>query len=101
VIVLHLNLRLLLATEGGRRSPISKGYRASWDNGDRLDDGAVHLHDALIQRLRDDPLEPGGETVAEITPLLEEFWTHVQPGDELKMFEGPHLVGQALVIEPN
>jgi hypothetical protein len=95
---LLVQLRLMRTDEGGRKFPISTGYRATWDNGDRLADGATHFHDAPIVALSVNPLPLGGEAEAEIQPLAPDLWPDLAPGAELHAYEGPRRVATAVFV---
>jgi hypothetical protein len=94
---LVVDLALHATAAGGRRNGIEAGYRPNWDNGDRLEDGRVHFHDASIVALETPRLEPGARTTAELIPHFSEFWDHVLVGTGLRMCEGPREVGSAIV----
>ena len=97
-MIFTVDLELVATRDGGRQGKINVGYRSSWDTGDRLDDGAVHVHDAPIIGLQDDPLSPGARTIAQIRPVSPEYWRDVGVGDQLRMLEGRTLVGNARVL---
>jgi hypothetical protein len=90
----HTNRRIdvvitLLPTDrGGRWTPITSGYRPSFDvDGDR--------RDAAIQLAGRDILEPGASCDATLTSVRE--WPDMRPGDELGIYEGRRRVGTAVV----
>jgi hypothetical protein len=92
-----IDLALTATEAGGRRGGIEVGYRPTWDNGDRTDDGSVHYHDASIVAMAVKRLEPGERTTAEIVPHWPDAWEHVAAGAELRMCEGPRQVGVGVV----
>ena len=93
-----VRLVLTLTSAGGRQHPIASGYRATWDIGDRLDDGRVHHHDAWVQSLTVASLAPGDAADAVIEPSFPGFWARIRPGDRLAMCEGLRIVGAATVL---
>jgi hypothetical protein len=68
----------LTPTEAGGRG-IEVGYRCNWDNGDRLDDGSVHYHDAPIVAMSVERLRPGERTTVEIAPSHPRAWITLPP----------------------
>jgi hypothetical protein len=95
---LQVRLRLLSTAEGGRRTPVSIGYRPLWDNGDRQSDGAVHRHDAAIVDMTPEVLDPGLEAEAVLLVARPEFWHHFRVNDDLVMSEGSNVLGSAKVL---
>jgi hypothetical protein len=89
---LRIRLHLVATDKGGRRAPIWRMYRSSWETPD-----GSH-HDAPIVDLSPDPLSPGNDGEADIYPLFPQYWDLVVVGDRLLMREGPRLVGQAEVL---
>lgn len=92
---IRARLRLLTTEEGGRRTPISTGYRSSWafppGVHDQRHDGPLVLEDA-------ETLAVGDEADVRIHPLVPHLWPLVAPGLRLEMFEGARLVGEATVL---
>lgn len=88
-------VRVMMATtaEGGRRSPISDGYRASWQLGDE-----DALADALVDMDEQAMLAPGETGTVLVTPLVPEAWERVEAGDSIKLREGRRVVGQGQVL---
>jgi hypothetical protein len=95
---LTIRLYLLPADQGGRRTPISSGYRVGWDIGNTTDAGEPELNDATVRFVDPDQLAPGADTEAELLPHVPERWQGVSPGDELVAREGRRLVAKAHVL---
>lgn len=95
---LRVRLRLLSTELGGRKGPIFREYRPSfdlkntWHGQPTINDGRVLL-DGIGE------LAPGGEGLAVIVPFAEEFWAAVEVGAVLAMHEGHRVVGHATVTE--
>jgi hypothetical protein len=92
---LRANFRLSTTEEGGRAQPISGdyGYRPNWSIGtpDPQQVGGAPL-------ITDDEGIPlGGTASVTLSPVWAEFWAGVEPGTKLFAFEGPKLVGTAVV----
>lgn len=92
------DITLTPRVKGGRRHPISTGYRATWDNGDRTTEGDVAFHDGVVM-MSADTLAPGQSAVVEIYAVNPGFWAHVVVGSRLRAFEGRQEVAIAEVRE--
>jgi translation elongation factor EF-Tu-like GTPase len=97
--MIHIRLRLLSTDDGGRRNPIAQGYRSSWDNGDRTDDGSTHFHDAPVVHLSVEWLAPGDEADAVSVPVMPDAWTNLEVGANLTAYEGGRSVAAAVVTK--
>jgi hypothetical protein len=99
----RIHVRLLVAGEGGRRTPIlgKSAYQANWSIerdpnrygplGSRRT-GASTLIDARV-------LRPGEEAEATLIPLFPKEWWDVVPGSSLAAFEGDRQVARAVVTD--
>jgi hypothetical protein len=97
-LLLKVQLRLLTTDVGGRRSPILTGYSPNWDLGTSWHgEPSLHSGKVLLEDLSE--LAPGGQGVALIAPLAEEFWGLIETGAKLTMQEGPRIVGHAAVFD--
>jgi len=93
---LRANFRLLTPDEGGRAQPLVGEYRANW---------SIATPDP--QNVGGAPMATDtgggvglGETAAvRLFPIWPEFWKDAEVGNELFAFEGPKLVGKAVVTE--
>jgi hypothetical protein len=103
-LVFGVDLRLTTTEEGGRTKPLSAApytpmqYRPNW----RLP-GMNHPDQvgAPVLCFEKFPLHPGDRTHAVIVPLASgsmPLWQRVNSGDELTMYEGPRVCGQANVL---
>ncbi|WP_290051998.1 hypothetical protein [Amycolatopsis solani] len=93
---IRARLRLLTTEQGGRRTPITSGYRSHWafppDHHPDRHDGPVTL-DAVRT------LAPGEEAMVRLHPLVPDLWPPLIPGLRLTMYEGARVVGFAEVVE--
>ena len=96
---LRVQLRLLTAAEGGRRSGIADGYRASWTFEAERQTEPLVVHDAPLLIEGGPQLSTGAAAVVRIHPLHPEFWTRVEAGHRMTMREGTRIVGEAVVVE--
>lgn len=94
----RVRLRLRTASDGGRPYPIVSGWRASWDFGERTDDGVTVVHDAPLLIEGSEFLDPGEEAPVRLHPLAPHLWPVLSPGDELRLWEAREI-GDAVVIE--
>lgn len=90
-----VRLTVLSEAEGGRRGPFFQDYRPDWDIASP--EGGINGAPVLIDDA--DQVAPGGEAVVRLLPISPELWRHVRPGMEIKMHEGPRVVGHAVVLE--
>ena len=92
---MKVELWLLGADQGGRRTPVSSGYRGSflWSS------SGGQSHDATLYL--DDDLRPGGHAFAIVIPHVPSYWRDIGVGRELELREGHRLVGRAIVREIN
>ncbi|MEU8184990.1 hypothetical protein AB0B85_14385 [Micromonospora sp. NPDC049044] len=94
-------LRLLSATEGGRRTPIpGKGIlRPLWNLGRCTAAGDPDLLVARVWVESAPALPPGATGSVRLGPLSPALWRHLQPGMTITMYEGRPAVGTATIIE--
>lgn len=104
-LALGIELRLTTTEEGGRSKPLgvddnyrSLQYRPNWGLPGMTGTEQVG---APVLCFGNFPLALGDRTRAVIIPLVDlslELWRAVQVGDDLRMFEGPRICGEACVI---
>jgi len=84
--------------DGGRQSSLSGSgvYRPTFVIGN-THEGEIEHNSGRITFNGDDLL-PGYSALAEVTPLFEEHWGHVKPGDRFPVHEGRHVVGYIEVL---
>src|SRR5580704_12934697 len=92
-----VRLRLRATADGGRKTGIVQGYRASWRRVQPAE-GPITMHDALVVTIECGSIQPGEEADATILPLHPEYWDGVTTGSTLEMWEGRRLVGVATVL---
>ncbi|QOC95079.1 hypothetical protein D0Q02_29290 [Micromonospora craniellae] len=99
--IVRAELRLLLPSEGGRRTPIpGKGIlRPLWDLGRRTAEGDPDLLVARVWVESAPALSPGASGSVRLGPLSPALWRHLQPGMTITMHEGRPVVGTATIIE--
>jgi elongation factor Tu len=90
-------IRLLTTEEGGKRRPITTGYRPNWSFGTR-EDGELLLYGGQILLGPEESVRPGVATSATIQPIgVMDPWEKLGPGDTVEIYEGPHKVGVATI----
>jgi hypothetical protein len=99
-IVLRLDLDLAPADRGGRRRPITDGYRASMSFGRRRRDVEPVVHDAVLV-LEDTPeLAPGARATARAYVILpDELPRSLGPGSVFTLLESDRIIGRAELLE--
>lgn len=96
---IRADLRLRAPDAGGRRRPISSGYRCNCWFG-ALDDTGQHTYnDAIIFLENDGILKPGDSATVRIQPAFPDLWTKVGVGTVIQLCEGLRVIGEATVIE--
>ncbi len=100
--VLRLAVALLPTADGGRRRPLTDGYRASmwFDARVSAREGfAPVLHDAVLVVEDARAIAPGAEGVVRAYPVLpEELPRGLAPGRAFALVEGPRTVARAQVL---
>ena len=96
-----VRLRLLGASEGGRRQPIFSGYRPQAWFGETTADGTRLVHGVQVELLDRASLEPGNEANATLTPFFPELWPRRTVGDQIPIYEGRSHVADAVISEVN
>ena len=89
-----VTLALLSSEQGGRREPVRSGYRPSFWLG-TVGTHGKELHDARVNILGAETLEPGGLCDAELVPSVNDAWQSVEDGQSLAFYEGARCVGVA------
>jgi len=93
---IEARVTLLPTDAGGRKRPITSGYRCGFlignpfGNREQQNDAAVYLADSV-------ELTPGAEAIARIRPAVPASWAAVEVGATLRMCEGPRTIGSATV----
>lgn len=89
-------LRLIVSSSGGRRSPIATGYKCNcrWPGL-----GESEYHDAIIYLESVDLLAPGAAALIRLQPVFPDGWGNVKPGVDVEVCEGRRVVGTARVLE--
>ena len=93
---IRARLRLLTTQQGGRRSPISSGYRSCWRFPPEVH---AEMHDGPLVLEEQQLLELGAVATVRLYPLVPSLWPDVYTGMHLDMFEGSRQVGEAVVLE--
>lgn len=99
-MVLRLELDLAETDRGGRRRPLTDGYRASLSFGRRRRGVEPIVHDAIVVLEDADALEPGGAATARawvVSP--DELPRSLGPDDVVTLLENDRIVGRARVLE--
>ena len=92
-------LRMLPAAEGGRRRPISSGYRSNCWLGRTTANGEREYNDAVVYLESAAELHPGEDAVVRIQPVFPDYWTEVGVGSGIEVCEGSRVVGLAVVLD--
>lgn len=74
---------------GGRRTPVSPGYRPT-----ALLDG--EYHDVMIW-FEGAPVRPGEREQVRVVPLRIDFWRAIDIGERIDLTEGKRLIGELTV----
>ena len=99
-LVLRIALDLVPEDRGGRRRPVTDGYRASLSFGRRRRDVEPVVHDAVLVLEGADALAPGGHGVARAWPLLpDELPRSLGEGDVFTLLERDRIVARATLLE--
>lgn len=93
---IRARLRLVTTEQGGRRGPISSGYRSCWGFPPEVH---ADMHDGPLLIEGQNVLSPGEVAMVRIHPLVPDLWPEISDGLPLGMFEGSRKVGEAVVIE--
>ena len=99
-VVLRLRLELLPTDRGGRRRPVTDGYRASLSFGRRRrGDAEPVVHDAVLVLEGADTLAPGATGVARAWVLLgDELPRALDDGAVFTLLEGDRIVARAELL---
>ena len=90
-MILKVKLLVLSPEIGGRQSAVFDGYRPDW-----LVDHSLRCAKVSVIA----SIEPGHIGEATLHPAFKDFWVDaVKVGQQLQMYEGPHLVGVAKILE--
>ena len=99
-IVLRLELDLAATDRGGRRQPLTDGYRASLSFGRRRRGIEPIVHDAIVVLEEGDTLLPGAAATARawvVSP--DELPRSLDVDDVLTLLENDRIIGRARVLE--
>ena len=99
-LVLRIRLELVPTDRGGRRRPVTDGYRASMSFGRRRrGDVEPVVHDAVLVLEGADALAPGATGIARAWVLLpDELPRTVAEGSVFTLLERDRIVGRAEVL---
>jgi hypothetical protein len=98
--VLRLEVELAPSDRGGRRRPLTDGYRASMSFGRRRRDIEPIVHDAVVVLEEGDALAPGATGVVRAWPVLPgELPRSLEAGAVFTLLEGDRIVGRARLLE--
>lgn len=98
-LVLRLDLDLAPADRGGRRRPVTDGYRASMSFGRRRRDVEPVVHDAVVVLEDRDALAPGERaTVRAWVVLPDELPRSLGEGSVFTLLEQDRIVGRARLL---
>ena len=98
--VLRLELDLAATDRGGRRRPLTDGYRASLSFGRRRRGIEPIVHDAIVVLEDADTLLPGAAATARawvVSP--DELPRSLAPDDVVTLLENDRIIGRARVLE--
>jgi hypothetical protein len=99
-VVLRIDLELVETDRGGRRRPLTDGYRGSMSFGRRRRGVEPIVHDAVIVLEGVDSLAPGERGTARAWVILpDELPRHVEPGTVFTLLENDRIVARAEVLE--
>ena len=90
---------LAVADRGGRRRPVTDGYRASLSFGRRRRDVEPVVHDAILVLESGDALAPGGSATARawvVSP--DDLPRSLDVGTVVTLLENDRIVGRARVL---
>jgi hypothetical protein len=98
--VLRIALELVPADRGGRRRPLTDGYRASLSFGRRRRDIEPIVHDAVLVLEQATSLGPGESATARAWVLSpDELPRSLTEGVVFTLLEGDRIVGRAQLLE--
>jgi hypothetical protein len=99
-VVLRLALDLAPADRGGRRRPLTDGYRGSMSFGRRRRGVEPIVHDAVLVLEDAEALAPGGRGVARAWVLMpDELPRSLDAGDVFTLLENDRIIGRAELLE--
>ena len=99
-MVLRIELELVPADRGGRRRPVTDGYRASMSFGRRRRDVEPVVHDAVLVLEDATELAPGQHAVARAWVLSpDELPRTLDAGAVFTLLENDRIVGRAELLE--
>jgi len=99
-LVLRLAVDLAPYERGGRRRPLTDGYRASLSFGRRRGNDEPVVHDAVLVLEDVAELPPGGRATTRAWVLLpEQLPRSLAVGSVVTLLERDRIVGRARVIE--
>jgi elongation factor Tu len=82
-------LRLIATEDGGRRSPISSGYRPAAMLDGETQEVAIYFDEPGIR--------PGEAALVRVIPLRIDFWRPLETGERIPLAEGKRTVGELTV----
>lgn len=96
---IRAELRMKPTEAGGRRRPISSGYRCNCWFGELTEAGERSYHDAVIYLEAEENLRPGSSSLVRLHPAFPDSWTGLTVGSVIDVCEGSRVVGEATVVE--
>jgi hypothetical protein len=91
--------RMLSTADGGRREAILSGFRCPCWIGTRTQEGDKAYNDAAIWLESQQRLEPGESAMARLQPGVPAYWSHVDVGFVIELYDPWRVVGEAKVVE--
>ncbi|HEX8102763.1 MAG TPA: hypothetical protein VF533_09135 [Solirubrobacteraceae bacterium] len=99
-LVLRLRVELAPTERGGRRKPITDGYRASLSFGRRRRDVEPIVHDAVLVLEDARDLPPGATATARAYVVSPEYLPRaLEDGAIVTLLENDRIVGRAEILE--
>ena len=99
-LVLRLELDLAPTDRGGRRRPLTDGYRGSMSFGRRRRGIEPIVHDAVIVLEDVDTLAPGARGIARAWVLMpDELPRSLDTGEVFTFLENDRIIGRAELLE--
>lgn len=99
--VIRADLTLRPAGESRRTTPIggAGALRPMWDIGHRTPAGELSVNIAALWVEQKPFLEPGGRALVRLVPLVASGWRHLEPGQQIDLYEDRSVGGTAVVLE--
>ena len=99
-LVLRIELDLAETGRGGRRRPLTDGYRASMSFGRWRRDAELVVHDAILVLEGRDHLAPGARGIARAWVIVpDELPRDLETGRVFTLIEGERIIARATLLE--